>query len=352
MRKKTDAGFTLIELVVTLVCCSIVTLAVMTVLLTGTRIGRAAEKSSGEQQNVRIVLTALENMISDGTVSKVQQLGDDWQLLRTETDGDGNETDSVLLSYSGAQGALLTSGGTPLLEGLTGATAKVNDSLLTVSVKVDGEEYTTSVYCRLGASNKDGEALGSTDKIKTKVDTVLPDSSSEATYPARKAFLLKLASQYGSSGKIIGEDLGSTFSKWYCGGSYRAGWDENTPWCAIFLSWALEDTKGEINADRVPKFSNVNEGAKNFGWKTENKSGAFGSWKTNAPTPGDLIFFDWEQDGDPDHVGAVLFVDTNGGIYTIEGNSAGKVAVRFYASGDARIIGYGVLNWKETNPTT
>lgn len=347
MRKKNNAGFTLIELVVTLVCCSIVTLAVMTVLLTGTRIGRAAEESSGEQQTVRIVLTALESMISDGTVSGIQATGDDWQLLGAKPEE--GESAPVLLSYSGAQGALLTSGGTPLLEGLTGATAKLNENgdLLTVSVELDGEAYTTSVYCRVGA-RKIGETLDSASDINNKVNDSLPDNSSEATYPARKAFLLKLASQYGSSGQIIGGASGSTYSLWYCGGSYWSGWDANTPWCALFLSWAASEVSENITGG-IPKFSNVNDGAEKFGWKATEKVGDFGTWKEKEsdPTPGDFIFFDWERDGDPDHVGVVLSVDTNG-IYTIEGNSGGKVAVRYYPAGDARIIGYGVLNWKTT----
>ena len=67
---------------------------------------------------------------------------------------------------------------------------------------------------------------------------------------------------------------------------------------------------------------------------------------TTTPTPGDYIFFDWENDGDTDHVGAVLYV--NGGVvYTIEGNSGGRVAIHSYALSDPRIYGYGVLNWAQ-----
>ena len=48
---------------------------------------------------------------------------------------------------------------------------------------------------------------------------------------------------------------------------------------------------------------------------------------------------------DPDHVGAVLCVEGDF-LYTIEGNSGGKVAVQRYPKNDPRIVGYGVLNWK------
>ncbi len=47
-------------------------------------------------------------------------------------------------------------------------------------------------------------------------------------------------------------------------------------------------------------------------------------WKDSGylPQPGEIIFFDWNEDGIPDHVGIVEKVD-GGVIYTIEGNSAG-----------------------------
>ena len=33
-------------------------------------------------------------------------------------------------------------------------------------------------------------------------------------------------------------------------------------------------------------------------------------------------------------------------LYTIEGNSGGRVAVQRYLLSDPRIVGYGVLKWK------
>ena len=82
-----------------------------------------------------------------------------------------------------------------------------------------------------------------------------------------------------------------------------------------------------------------------------------GKWRApndekNKPIPGDYVFFDWDRDNDPDHVGAVLCVDENGYLYTIEGNSGGRVAVNCYPKNDPRIVGYGVLNWKTQGETT
>jgi hypothetical protein len=69
-----------------------------------------------------------------------------------------------------------------------------------------------------------------------------------------------------------------------------------------------------------------------------------------APDAGDLVFFDWITDDNvenPQHVGVVLKVDGNY-IITIEGNSAGRVAMRRYAKDDSRILGYGVLSGLST----
>ena len=48
-----------------------------------------------------------------------------------------------------------------------------------------------------------------------------------------------------------------------------------------------------------------------------------GQWqgKGYSPRPGDIIFFDWEVDGKPNHVGIVEKTE-DGYIYTVEGNSA------------------------------
>lgn len=81
-----------------------------------------------------------------------------------------------------------------------------------------------------------------------------------------------------------------------------------------------------------------------------------GKWRNpndtnNMPIPGDYVFFDWDGGNNPDHVGAVLCVEGNF-LYTIEGNSGGRVAVNRYPLSDKRIVGYGVLNWKTQGETT
>lgn len=151
-----------------------------------------------------------------------------------------------------------------------------------------------------------------------------------------------LAGQYDSRGEIKGKSDYRYFSEWYIR-SYKdnPGWNQYTPWCACFLSWAADQKKASIDGD-PPRFANVDTGMEGFQksgkWRAPND-------EVNMPIPGDYVFFDWDRDSDPDHVGAVLCVDGNQ-LYTIEGNSGGRVAVNCYPKNDPRIVGYGVLNWK------
>ena len=77
---------------------------------------------------------------------------------------------------------------------------------------------------------------------------------------------------------------------------------------------------------------------------------ALGSWQENdgyLPMPGDLIFYDWSDNGkgdnksNPDHIGIVENV-SNGTITVIEGNRGEAVARRYIAVNGRYIRGFGV----------
>ena len=66
-----------------------------------------------------------------------------------------------------------------------------------------------------------------------------------------------------------------------------------------------------------------------------------------VPEPGNIIFFDWvedgAQDGNSDHVGIVEKVE-GGRVYTIEGNSGDACQRNSYPVGNYQILGYGTPN--------
>lgn len=338
--KRNNSGFTMVELLVTVAVSSIVLAAAASLMLLGLRVHQTTQKEAGEQQTVRIVLSALEDLSASGKISRVEPFSDGWRLLGKTADG---KSGAVLLRYNNGKLRSGGSGDQVLLDNLRGAQVILDDSLVTFTFATAAHRYSTSVFCRTGI---EGDSVGKAEaqeKLKELKKPPLPESTelSEAEKKARFAFLQTLAGQYDSRGEIIGGK--GYFSEWYIGNyADNPGWNQYTPWCACFLSWAADQKKASIDGN-PPRFANVDTGMEGFQksgkWRNPNDA-------NNMPIPGDYVFFDWDRDSDPDHVGAVLCVDENGYLYTIEGNSGGRVAVNCYPKNDPRIVGYGVLNWK------
>lgn len=125
----------------------------------------------------------------------------------------------------------------------------------------------------------------------------------------------------------VGNVGGEPYWSWW-------GLSERAEWCAMFVSWCADQT-GLLDSGAIPKFENCNWGAN---WFKDNAGWADGSAE---PSPGDIIFFDWEPDGYPDHVGIVEKCE-GGLVYTIEGNVNDDCARGRYYVGDTCIFGYGL----------
>lgn len=329
--KRNNSGFTMVELLVTVAVSSIVLAAAASLMLLGLRVHQTTQKEAGEQQTVRIVLSALEDLSASGKIYRVEPLSDGWQLQGKTADGAAG---AVLLRYNSGTLTSGTSGDQVLLDNLRGAQVILDGSLVTFTFATAAHSYSTSVFCRTGI---EGDSVGKEDAQEKLENPTLPTLPSTAEKDARFAFLKTLAGQYDSKGEIIGGS--GYFSEWYIGNyADNPGWNQYTPWCACFLSWAADQKKASIDGD-PPRFAKVDDGMNAF--QTQKK------WRDSSatPIPGDYVFFDWDGDRDPDHVGAVLCVEGNY-LYTIEGNSGGRVAVNRYSLSDSRIVGYGVLNWK------
>lgn len=132
----------------------------------------------------------------------------------------------------------------------------------------------------------------------------------------------------------IGNIGGEPYWSWY-------GFTERVDWCACFVSWCANQC-GYIEAGVIPKFSGCEWGVY---WFRQHDQWA---GRNTTPTPGMIIFFDWEDeeggglDGGADHVGIVERVE-NGRVYTIEGNTADSCRERSYLLGHFEILGYGIL---------
>lgn len=335
MRKR--EGFTLVELLVAIAVSSTVMLAAASLLLMGVRVSGAAREDAGEQQTVRTVFSMLEDVAS-GSISRVEPLSGGW-LLRGQAPEDDTAGPELLRYEDGS----LSMGGVVVLDGLRGASAEVSEdgTLLTFTFRTEEDTYSTAIYCRTAVLGDSVSSEDAAEILEKPKDDVFPNADSLTTEEkdARYSFLQTLAGQYNSTGQIIGGVYdGIYFSQWYIGAGWgQNGWSPDTPWCACFLSWAAVQSGAVENP---PYFANVDTGMTGFQtagrWAGKNDD--------YTPIPGDYIFFDWSGGADPAHAGAVLYVDGDT-VYTIEGNSGGRVAVQRYALSDPRIVGYGLLDW-------
>ena len=338
--KRNNSGFTMVELLVTVAVSSIVLAAAASLMLLGLRVHQTTQKEAGEQQTVRIVLSALEDLSASGKIYRVEPLSDGWQLQGKTA---GGTPGAVLLRYNSGKLRSGTSGDQVLLDNLRGARVDLDGSLVTFTFATAAHSYSTSVFCRTGIKGDSVGKAEAQEKLEELKTPTLPDAAklTDTEKAARFAFLQKLAGQYDSRGEIKnGDGTYNYFSEWYIDGYARdPRWNQYTPWCACFLSWAAAQQSDTIDGD-PPRFADVDKGMAVF--KAQDK------WRDRGatPIPGDYVFFDWNGGSDPDHVGAVLRVEGNF-LYTIEGNSGGKVAVQRYLLSDSRIVGYGVLKWKK-----
>ena len=125
----------------------------------------------------------------------------------------------------------------------------------------------------------------------------------------------------------LGNEGGQPYWSWY-------GFDGRVEWCACFVSWCA-DQCGYLDSGIIPKFSLCSDGVD---WFSGN-----GQWQSRSyePQAGDIIFFDWDGDGDADHVGIVEKCE-NGVVYTVEGNSGDACKQNQYTVGSSSVLGYGV----------
>ena len=162
------------------------------------------------------------------------------------------------------------------------------------------------------------------------------DSYGDTQYPAHVLRYYPYGRAFTSGGNQaivevaltqLGNEGGQPYWSWY-------GFEGRVEWCACFVSWCA-DQCGYIESGIIPKFAGCVDG---LNWFKGN-----GQWKDRnyEPQAGDIIFFDWEGDGETDHVGIVEKCE-NGVVYTVEGNSGDACRQKQYTVGSSSIYGYGV----------
>ena len=125
----------------------------------------------------------------------------------------------------------------------------------------------------------------------------------------------------------LGNEGGLRYCEWY-------GYPYKVEWCVIFVSWCA-DQCGYLDEGVLPKMEGV---LPLVDWFRERDQWQYRDYEPNS---GDLIFYDWENDGITDHVGIVERVE-NGLIYSIEGNVDDRCIENSHYIGTASIYGFGM----------
>ncbi len=187
-------------------------------------------------------------------------------------------------------------------------------------------EHTDSCYGE--SSNPNADLESSADWEYTMQDVELTGVWAEDILAIAKT---QLGYEESSRNFIYDENYNkkgyTRYGEWY-GVPYCDG-------CAMFLAFGRD--YAEISDDVFPR-----DAACDF-WVDELiPLGLYAEADEYTPVPGDLIFYDWDDDPYAEHIGIVAEVyDTT--VTAIEGNTSNMVAYRTYDLDDSCIIGYGLL---------
>ena len=188
----------------------------------------------------------------------------------------------------------------------------------------------TRTYLYITVSHKTAEEMADQYNFNADQRKQLAELLAEENRSMWSAVLYGIYTEDGAIVSValtqIGNVGGQPYWSWY-------GFNSRVEWCACFVSWCANEC-GYIDAGVIPKFAGCIQGSN---WFKER-----GLWQDGSFTPsaGHIIFFDWEGDGETDHVGIVEKVE-NGTVYTVEGNSGDACKQNSYSIGSSVIYGYG-----------
>ena len=195
---------------------------------------------------------------------------------------------------------------------------------------VETETTVTQTYLYITVSHKTAEEMADKYGFNEEQRQQLSELLAEENNSLWSAVLYGITIGDGEIVTValsqVGNAGGEPYWSWY-------GFDGRVEWCACFVSWCA-DQCGYIDSGVIPKFAGCVNGSQWFKDRGQWQDGSF------TPEAGQIIFFDWEGDGETDHVGIVERCE-NGIVYTVEGNSGDSCRENRYTVGHYEIYGYG-----------
>ncbi len=210
-------------------------------------------------------------------------------------------------------------------------------------LRVAARPVASNLYLRLTVTDACGDRVEADQAVPCAVHTAETSRDWEATlasanlsgrWPDDLLAIARTQLGYGESPTDFivdenGQQKGYTrYGRWY--GS------EYADWCAMYVSFCLHYAG-------VPKSAFPQEAGCGSWVNALRSRGLYRAPGEYAPKSGDLVFFDWQQNGQPDHVGIVEKADGSG-LTVIEGNTGNGVQRDSYRLTDGTICGFGSLN--------
>lgn len=214
--------------------------------------------------------------------------------------------------------------------------------------EADGVIYTPKAFgevvLRLIATDAEGSLSGAEVRVEVPVDERepqwrwerrIPEFTDDMTFAQKLVAVAK--SQVGyteSSRNFIIDDSGRKVAYSRYGDWYGMNYEE---WCAMFVAFCM--SYAGIPESAIPFEPNNQRWKEALGRLYNDEEDIY------DPEPGDIVFFHREGRDDssdpnfPNHVGIVVRV-TEDRLYTVEGNSGGKVRAVDYELRDEGIVGY------------
>lgn len=144
MIKRND-GFTLIEMMVSIIVGTIATAAIATLLLLGIRMNAKTSEIATQDNQAVICLTVMENLIKE---NKIKLADGEFTEIKVIDD---NNIETSLITYSSDKN-VETSSGAVLLEDVAECKFSIQGSLITITLKLDekGSTFTKTVRACTG----------------------------------------------------------------------------------------------------------------------------------------------------------------------------------------------------------
>ncbi|MEV0105255.1 CHAP domain-containing protein [Nocardia sp. NPDC050799] len=262
------------------------------------------DKYKGRQEDARTLRRTLDQQnasINDSQVAAFSTSNDTYQNIMSivgelradlaDTPDPTKGEDGVYRLPRGEEFALLRS----LLNSVDRVHEEVDNAANTIDTharQIDGSAPTVPAGYRTN-----GGGVGSVTA------TAFQASPSKASYA-----ITNPNDPVGSTLEVARSQLGLTEGS---GNRVNAPYNIDSLWCASFTSWVWDQAGYDVNWTNKNFVPDIWNDAIGMGLKRDSVTQA---------QPGDLIVFDWDFDGTPQHIGIVESV-SGGTIHTIEGNT-------------------------------